>query len=305
MKYGLSEEAPCKRVFRVELDEHEWTHAREWAHARVSEQVTIPGFRKGKVPQPELERRFGKQIEEDALEHAVGHAARTVLEQTKLEPVVNPSVSSVQRSAQGMTFLLTIELAPQIVLGEYRGLSFVREPVEVRPEDVDAVVENLRRRYATYAPVDRPARWGDLAVIDYEGTVDGAPFEGGSVKDGVVFIGSGEAMRDLENALVGHRAGDVFAMDLVYPADHANSAVAGKTARLSVAVKELKLGKLPDPGEEFAKTLRALKERLDKAMAQAGKGGGPRAGAPDTAPAGPSAASATQRFEAVAGSSEK
>ena len=255
MKYSLTEEQPCRRVFRVELTEAEWGHAREWAHRGIAEAAQLPGFRKGKVPAQVLGQKYGKQIEEEALEHAIGHAARTVLEETKLEPVVNPSVSSVQGSAQGMTFLLTIELAPQIVLGDYKGLSFVREPVMVRPEDVDAVVDSLRRRYATYAAAGRPARWGDLAVIDYDGTIDGSPFEGGSVKDVVVFIGSGEAMRDLENALVGRSAGDAFTMDLAYPKDHANSAVAGKTAKLAVALKEVKIGKAPDLDDEFAKTV--------------------------------------------------
>ncbi|MEK7475594.1 MAG: trigger factor [Candidatus Coatesbacteria bacterium] len=255
MKYSRTEEQSCKQVFRVELDGHEWSHAREWATRGVAEQAHLPGFRKGKVPPQVLEGKFGKQIEEEALEHAIGHAARTVLEETKLEPVVNPSVSNVQRSEQGMVFLLTIELAPQIVLGSYTGLSFVRETVEIRPEDIDAVVESLRRRYATYAAAERPARWGDLAVIDYEGTVDGQPFEGGSVKDVVVFIGSGEAMRDLEQALVGRSAGDAFLMDLEYPKDHANAAVAGKTAKLAVSLKEVKVGKPPDLGEDFARTV--------------------------------------------------
>jgi len=244
MKYTQSEEQPCKRVFRVELNGAEWGHAHEWAHRSIADQAQLPGFRKGKVPPQVLEQKYGKQIEEEALEHAIGHAARTVLEETKLEPVVNPSVTNVQRSAQGMTFLLTIELAPRIELGEYKGLSFVREPVMVRPEDVDAVLDSLRRRYATYSAAGRAARWGDLAA-----------FEGGSVKDVVVFIGSGEAMRDLENVLVGRSAGDSFVTDLAYPKDHANQVVAGKTARLAVTLKEVKIGKAPELDAEFAKTV--------------------------------------------------
>ncbi len=252
MKYSLIEEAACKRVFKVELDAHEVHHARDHAYRHVAERADLPGFRKGKVPAHVLEQRFGKQLEEETVEHALGHAAQAVIQGTGLQPITNPSVASIQHAKDGMTFALTIELAPQIVLEEYRGLAFDREPVIVRPEDVDAVIDGLRRRMTSYAPAGRPARWGDLAVLDYDGTVGGRPFDGSRGRDVAVFIGAGETMRQIEEALVGRSAGDAFTLDVTYDADHVNEALRGKTAALSVTLKELKTGKPPELDDAFA-----------------------------------------------------
>jgi trigger factor len=188
------------------------------------------------------------------VEHAVEHGARAVLDSTNLQPIVNPSVTDLKPSDAGISFTLTIEIAPQVVLGGYEGLSFRRDPVIVRPEDVDGVIDGLRRRYAAMHPADRPARWGDLAVVDYEGTVEGKPFEGGTASGTMVHIGAGEAMRDLEYALVGRAAGAAFEVQVAYPEDHANRALAGKTAALRVTVKEVKEPKLPDLDDAFART---------------------------------------------------
>jgi len=253
MKYTLTEEKPCKRVFKVELDGPEYQRARAHAYAEVGGKINMPGFRKGKVSPQVLEQRFGKELQEETIQHAIGHSARTILADTKLSPVTNPAVSSIHTSGEGMAFLLTIELAPEVVLEEYRGLSLTREAVMVRPEDADSVVEGLRRRMATYTSVDRPARWGDLAVIDYDGTVDGSPFEGSTGRDVLVFIGSRETMREIEESLVGRRVGETMSLTVAYPANHTNQALAGKTAVLSVNLKELKTAKLPELDDEFAR----------------------------------------------------
>lgn len=271
MKYELSSETSCTRVFRVTLDAAEYARARAEAVAHVGSHVQLPGFRKGKVPEAELERRFGREIEEEIFEHGVGDAARTIIEETKLVPLTNPRVGGVQKSAEGMTFNLTIELPPEVKLGNYQGLKLEREPATARPEDVDSVIDGLRRRMTSYSAVERPVRWGDLAVIDYDGTVDGKPFEGSEARDVMVFVGSGEAMRDLENALVGRKAGDTFEAQVTYPADHLNQEVAGKPALLKVAVKEVKQGKAPDLDDAFAASASrecSTIEELRKAVAE-------------------------------------
>lgn len=254
MKHTLVSEAPCARVFRVEMDAHEWAHCQHHAFEHIAGHVQLPGFRKGRVPRDVIVQRWGKEIQQESVEHAVEHGARAVLESSKLQPIVNPTVSNITPSDQGITYQITVEIAPTVVLGDYANLSFTRDPIIVRPEDVDGVIDGLRRRYATWTPVERPAKWGDLAVVEYAGTVDGASFEGGSATDAVVMIGAGEAMRDLEHALVGRSIGHTFSITVTYPDDHANKAVAGKTALLTVTVKELKVAKLPELDDAFAKT---------------------------------------------------
>ncbi len=253
VKYSKVEEQPCKRVFKVELDGSEYAQVRGQAMARVSGQVDIPGFRKGKVPPQVVEQRYGRAIDEETIEEAINRGARLILSETGLAPITNPSVSSVARTADGLSFNITIELAPEINLGEYRGLEFRREPVMVRPEDVDSVLEGLRRRQTSYDPADRPARWGDLAVIDYTGTVEGKPFDGGKGEDAQVSIGSRSALAEIENALVGRKAGEAFDVPVAFPPEHASSALAGKTAVFSVSVKEVKIPKTPEIDDEFAR----------------------------------------------------
>jgi len=254
MKYALSEEKSCKRVFKVEMDAAECAQARERARQIVAEQVNLPGFRRGKIPTQVLETRFGKQVEDETVEALVGKGATVVLKETGLEPITSPSVSSITKQGDGMSFLLTIELAPQIVLEDYKSLKLIRDAAIVRPEDVDAVIENVRHRFATFPDAGRPARWGDLAVVDYDGTIDGAPFEGSQGRDVLVTIGRGEAMREVEQALVGRNAGEKFGVKVAYPADHASKDLAGKTADLKVAVKEVKIQKLPNLDDEFARS---------------------------------------------------
>jgi trigger factor len=123
----------------------------------------------------------------------------------------------------------------------------------VRPEDVDGVIEGLRRRMVAYESMARAAKWGDMAIVDYNGTVEGKPVEGGSAKDAMVTIGGGGTLRALEEALVGRKAGDHFEVSFAYPADYGDKALAGKNAGFSVSVKEIKEGKLPPLDDEFAK----------------------------------------------------
>lgn len=253
MKHELIEDGASRKTFRVELTPQEVRHAREHAEHHLQAHLDLPGFRKGKVPSAVLASRYGKQLQEETVEHALGHAAGDILRATGLQPITNPTVTHLQHAGDAMSFHLAIELAPQITLPEYRGLALRQEAVHLRPEDVDSVVEGLRRRMASYAPADRPIRWGDLAVIDYDGRIDGRPFEGGTHPDVAVFVGGRETLRELEEALVGRKAGETFTAAVTYPADHANRDLAGKPASFSVTVKEVKAGKLPDLDDAFAK----------------------------------------------------
>lgn len=254
MKINKAESSACKHVFRVELDGEEYGHIRGHSFHHVAEHASLPGFRKGKVPHDLLEKRFGAEVDQDAVDDAVRDAANQILSDPELRPIQNPAVSHVNRTGGGLAFTITVETAPRITLGEYKGLEFDREPALVRPEDVDGVVEGIRRRMVTYEPADRPARWGDMAVVDYEGTVEGKAIEGGTGTDVSIVIGGGNGIRAIEEALVGAKAGDKVEAGFEYPSAYGDKALAGKTARFSVAVKEVKAGKLPALDDSFAKS---------------------------------------------------
>ena len=250
MKIDRTESSACRHVYRVELTGEEYSFHRDSAWKEVVGHANLPGFRKGKAPAAIIEQKFGKQIEHEAVDDAVSAAAREILSDASLAPITHPTVSAINRAGGGLSFSITIELAPEIRLGEYKGLDLNREPAIVRPEDVDAVIDNMRRRNAVFEPSNRPARWGDMVIIDYGGTVEGKPVEGGSGADITVMIGSGQAMAAMESALPGHSAGEKFEFTYLYPAGAGN--LAGKTVLFSVSVKEVKTGKMPDLNDEFA-----------------------------------------------------
>jgi trigger factor len=266
MKIDKTESSACKLVFRVELAGDEFARQREKAWKEVTEHANLPGFRKGKAPAHIIEQKFGKEIEHEAVDDAVSEAAREILSDTTLVPITQPTVSAINRSGGGLTFSITVEIAPEIRLGEYQGLELTREPAMVRPEDVDAVIDNMRRRNAVFESATRPARWGDMVVVDYEGICEGKPLEGGSGKDVTVMIGSGQAMASMESSLTGHNAGDNYEFDFTYPAGAGN--MAGKTVTFRMAVKEVKSGKLPDLNDEFARAAggNATLEELRKSV---------------------------------------
>ena len=253
MKIDKTESSACKHVYRVELSGDEFAVQREKAWKEVSEHANLPGFRKGKAPAAIIEQKYGKEIEHEAVDDAVSAAAREILSDTTLVPITNPTVSGINRSGGGLSFSITVEVAPAITLGEYRGLDLNREPAIVRPEDVDAVIDNMRRRNAVFESANRPSRWGDMAVVDYEGLAEGKPIEGGTGKDVTIMIGSGQAMAAMETSLTGHNAGDTYEFEYTYPAGAGS--LAGKTVRFNMAVKEVKSGKMPDLNDEFAKSV--------------------------------------------------
>ena len=253
MKIDKSESSACKHVYRVELTGDEFARQREMAWKEVTEHANLPGFRKGKVPAHIIEQKYGKEIEHEAVDDAVSAAARQILSDATLVPISNPTVSAINRSGGGLSFSITLEIAPEIKLGEYRGLELNQEPAIVRPEDVDAVIDNMRRRNAVFEAANRPARWGDMAIVDYEGVADGKPLEGGSGKDITVMIGSGQTMAAMETSLPGHSAGENYEFEFTYPAGSGN--MAGKTVTFKMTVKEVKSGKMPDLNDDFARAM--------------------------------------------------
>ncbi len=249
MKVEKAESSACRHVFRVEVDGAEFSEMRAHAFQHAAAAAVMPGFRKGHVPPQMLEARYGKEIENDAVEHAVEMAGRQILADGSLTPVTNPTVTGVTRSGEGLTFSVIVEVAPQVALGPYGGLELDREPPFVRPEEVDSVIDGIRRRLATWEAASRPARWGDMVSVDYDGVLDGKPLER-KEQDTPIVVGGGAAPRELEERLVGTKPGDAFEVDATLPPAGEGKA---RSARLSVRVKEVKAGKAPSLDDGLAK----------------------------------------------------
>jgi len=254
MKIDKAESSPCSHVFKVELGGEEFAGIRNHAFSEVAERASIPGFRKGRVPQNIIEQRYGREIEQDAVDHVISAAARQILEDPDLIPIVRPQVSNVNRSGGGLAFSITVEVAPKVALGEYRGVELWKDSPVVRPEEVDSVIEELRRRSVRYEDAGRPGRWGDLCIVDYDVEAEGRLLESAAGKDVMVFVGSREALREIEDGLIGRSKGEEFGLDVSYPPEYVNRDLAGKKGHLAVRVKEVKTAKLPDLDDEFARS---------------------------------------------------
>jgi trigger factor len=251
------------------------------AARQLGRQMRVPGFRKGKVPAPIVIRRLGRRaVLDEALSSALGRWYADAIEEAGIAPVGNPELDMEDLPGEGqpLSFSIEIGVRPEARLGQYRGLEVGRREPAVDDAEIDAEIERLRERFATLDTVARPATEGDYVVIDYEGTVDDEPFEGGSGRDQLLELGSGRLIPGFEEQLVGASAGEQRTVEVGFPADYQAAELAGRQAKFDVTVTEVKAKRLPEPGDEFAleaggfDTLAELREDIAERLRQADEG---------------------------------
>jgi trigger factor len=204
--------------------------------------VRMPGFRPGKVPMTLLRRKYGDSIRGEVLEQALSQTSSQALSEKGLRPAIQPKVEVIKfDEGDDLEYTMAVELMPDIVPGNFREISLTRQKVEVTDADVDAAVARLASHEKNYIPVteDRAARKDDALVIDFVGSVDGVPFEGGSAKDHVLELGSNSFIEGFEDQLVGAKVGDHISVELTFPDKYMNDELAGKPATFEVDVKEI------------------------------------------------------------------
>lgn len=245
------------------------------AVARISNQIRLKGFRKGKAPRKVLEMYIGKEgVASEAEDIVVNQAMQDALRQEKLVPVTTPDVKTVSFSeTDGATFTATFVKQPEVKLGEYKGLTAPHVHPEIPDEAVTAQLQKAAEQGARLEVKEgAELEKGDYAIIDFEGKVDGQPFEGGAGKTYPLEIGSQSFIPGFEDQLVGHKAGDDVLVKVTFPADYFVTALAGKEAEFSVHVNDVKRKIIPELNDEFAKsvskydTLDELKASLKQQM---------------------------------------
>lgn len=221
---------------------------------KIAAQVNIPGFRKGKAPRNILELHVGKEaIKQEAFEIIANDCYRKAMADEKMIPVSDPAVKESKfEENSDMELVLTITLKPEPKLGEYKGLAVEKKEAVVTDEQVDAAVEELRKRGAkmVIAP-DAVIMKGDFAIIDFAGTVDGEPFSGGEGKGYPLEVGSGSFIPGFEEQLIGLKAGDSTDVDVTFPEEYFVKELAGKEAVFKVNVQDVKRKELPELNDEF------------------------------------------------------
>lgn len=240
------------------------------AVSRIANQVRIPGFRKGKANRKILEMHFGKEaIEAEAKDIVINEAVDAALRQEKLIPVTTPDVKEDKFSeAEGAAFTATFVKRPEVELGEYKGLEAEKASPEITDDQVMAQLKGAAEQNARLEKAEEGTelKKGDFAIIDFKGTVDGKPFEGGEGKTYPLEIGSQSFIPGFEEQLEGHKAGDDVTVKVVFPEDYFVDALKGKEAEFKVHISDVKRKQLPELNDEFAKSISQF-ETMDELKA--------------------------------------
>ena len=239
----------------VEVPAEETDKALNAAYLKERSKISVPGFRKGKVPRQMIEKMYGPAVfYEEAANILIQDNYMKAMEESGLDIVSRPAVD-VEQIEAGKDFIFTIEVAvrPEVTLGAYKGVEVTKVAVEVTEEEVDNALETERQKNSRMVTVtDRPAAEGDTAVIDYEGFCDGVAFEGGKAENHGLNLGSHSFIDTFEDQIVGHVAGDEFDVNVTFPEEYHAADLAGKPAVFKVKLNEIKTKELPELNDEFA-----------------------------------------------------
>ena len=240
----------------IEVEAEKFTEAIKKAYEKNKGKMSVPGFRKGKVPQAMIEKMYGPGVfYEDAANFLIPDAYSEEVENAKdLEVVSQPKIDVTQME-KGKPFIFTAEVAlkPPVELGKYKGVKIDKIDTEVTDEDIDKEIKREQEANArTITVEDRPVKDGDTAVINFEGFVDGVAFEGGKGENYPLVIGSGSFIPGFEDQLIGKSTGDECDVNVTFPEDYSAKDLAGKAAVFKVKVNEIKEKELPELDDEFA-----------------------------------------------------
>lgn len=243
-------------MLEIQVEEEKFSKSIHKAAKKISKQVNIPGFRRGKAPKVIVERYVGKDVLiQEAVEDIFPGAYMEALKQTEISPITEPTISDIQ-AEEGKPLVLKVKLAvkPEVKLGEYKGFEIKKPSTEVTDEDVQRELENMQNRYAQLVSVeDGEVQEGDTAIIDFTGYKDGEPFEGGQAENYSLVIGSGMFIPGFEEQLIGMKAGEEKEINVTFPEDYHAEELAGKEVVFKVKVNEIKRKKLSPLDDEFAK----------------------------------------------------
>jgi len=221
----------------------------------LSRTVRLKGFRPGKVPVKVVRQQFGQQVRQEVLDSVVQSSFAEALTQEKLNPAAVPRFEPVSdQDGQDLKYRAIFEVLPSIEIKGITELQVNRPVAEVSEADIDAMIENLRAQRPTFNAVEREAGDKDRVTVDFDGTVDGTPFEGGAAKDMQIVLGAGRMLVDFESGLRGLRAGESKTIDVRFPDDYPAENLKGKTAQFAIKVSKVEEQKLPELDDEFCKT---------------------------------------------------
>ncbi len=225
---------------------------------RLAKTVKMDGFRPGKVPMNVVAQRYGYSVHYDVMNDKVGEAFSSAANEAKLRVAGQPRITEKEGAPEGeMAFDAVFEVFPEVKLGELSGVEVERLSCEVSAAAIDKTLDILRKQRRTFSqrPQDAAAQLTDRVTVDFEGKIDGEPFQGGKADDFQFILGDGQMLKEFEEATNGMKAGESKTFQLAFPTDYHGKDVAGKTADFMVSVKKLEAAHLPEVNEALAKSL--------------------------------------------------
>lgn len=261
----------------VQVDGEAFEAALQKAYLKQNKRITIPGFRKGKAPRAFVEKYYGEQVfYEEAINALYPDALDAAIHEAELEVIEDKIDLDIKEiGKQGFTFTAAVTTKPEVAIEGYKGIEVTKRSDEVTDEDVDAEVKKVQERNSRLVSVeDRPSKNGDTVVIDFEGFLDGVPFEGGKSEGYSIELGSKQFIPGFEEQLVGHNVEDSFDITVTFPEDYQAEELKGKEAVFKIKLHDIKKKELPEIDDEFVKDVSEfdtldeykadLKEKLQK-----------------------------------------
>jgi trigger factor len=271
MKSVVEEISPVKKKINIEIEPDSVEKEMDKALKDVAKKAKIHGFRPGKAPMNIVEKHYGDEVRSEVRSRLISDSYLTAVREQKLSPVEMPQIENISTLAKGspLSYTATVEVRPDITLGFYDGIEVNEKDLAVTDEELNQTLDRLRDMYAQLEVVEGQALANDhTAIIDFEGFLDGKPIDGAKASDHMLPIGSGNLIPGFEEQIVGMNKGETRDIQVTFPADYTNKEIAGKEARFTVTLKEVKKKILPELNDEFAKdtgnhtTIDELKARI-------------------------------------------
>lgn len=258
-----------KHELVVEVDGKTFTDAVNSVYRKEVKKISIPGFRKGKAPKAIIEKMYGEGVfYDDAIENIYPTALADAVEEAKLDVVAVDNVSVEEVGKDGLTFKAVVVVKPEVEISDYEGIQVTPKSTEVTEELVNEEIDKQRDKNSRLVTVgDRPAQDGDITVIDFEGFVDGEPFEGGKAENFNLTLGSGQFIPGFEEQIVGKNTGDEFTIKVTFPEEYQVDELAGKESEFKIKLHEIKAKELPELDNDFVMDV-SDKETVEEYKAQ-------------------------------------
>ncbi|MBD3610606.1 MAG: trigger factor [Gammaproteobacteria bacterium] len=273
MQVSVESTGTLERRMTITVPEEQVATEVEKRLKSMASRVKVDGFRPGKVPLSIVRQQYGNQVRMEVAGEIMQSSFYEAVQQESLKPAGMPSLEpKLIEPGKGLEFDAVFEVMPEVTLADFDGVEIEKPVTEVADSDIDDTIENIRKQRMDYEDVDRACANEDRVNIDFTGEIDGEEFDGGKSEGFPLDLGAGRMIKGFEEGIIGHSAGDEFALDLAFPEDYHANELAGKDVTFTIKINSVQAPKLPEVDDEFAKSMgieggvEALRAEIKKNM---------------------------------------